>query len=93
MLNDKFNPVYGLITILVMSWLMIKSGNNLIERFLISVVSITFGFQIIGYFINGNAVRDYIGLVVFQTNIPDMIIFFTLLTYLIFKAKSYQLKN
>ena len=77
----------------VMYWLMIKSGTNEVEKLLVSIVSLTFGFQIIGYFINNFAVRDYIDLIVFQTNIPDLVIFFTLLTYLVFKAKSYQLKN
>jgi len=92
-LNENFNPVYGLIILLIMVWLMVKSKEGEVEKFLISIVSLTFTFQIIGYFLNNFGVRDYIDLLVLKTNIPDMIIFFTLLTYIIFKAKSYQLKN
>jgi len=82
-----------MILIFLLVWLMIRSGVTEVEKFLISIISITFSFQIIGYFINNFGVRDYVDLVLIQTNIPDLIIFFTLLTYLFFKAKSYQLKN
>ena len=91
--NEKFNPLFGLFLILCLYWLAKKTGKMNSEMLFILIISLTFGFQVLGYLINNFRVRDYIDLVVFQTNIPDMIIFFTLLTYLFFKAKSYQLKN
>jgi len=91
--NENFNPIYGFLLLLFMTSFYIKGKGGEIEKMFISLISLTFGFQIIGYFLNGGKVRDYLDLLVFKTNIPDLIIFFTLLTYLIFKAKSYQLKN
>lgn len=92
-LNEKFNPFLGLFLILSLIWLSIKTGDFVRESFLILLISISFLFQVTGYLLNNLRVRDYINFVVFQTNIPDMVIFFTLLTYLVFKAKSSQIKN
>jgi len=75
-----------------MYWLYFKNKGGEKEQLLLGILSITFGFQVFDYLLNDFRIYDYIDLLILKTNIPDLIIFFTLLTYLIFKAKSYQLK-
>lgn len=88
--NLNFNPIYGVVTLLLMSWLYFKNKGGENEKLLLGILSITFGFQVFDYLLNEFRVYDYLDLLIIKTNIPDLIIFFTLLTYLIFKAKSYQ---
>lgn len=92
-MNYNFKPIIGFILISFLYWLEIKIRGTETEIFLLKLLALSYIFQVIGYLLNNFKVIDYIDLVVLQTNIPDLVIFFTLLTYLIIKAKSYLIKS
>ena len=58
------------------------------DSFYLNLLLFSYISQVLGFFLNGEKVIDYINLVVFYSNIPDLVIFFTLLTYINNKAKS-----
>lgn len=85
--NENFSPIFGtsfLIIIILLSYITKSLRKDMV--FLHFLVIALF-FQIAGFYLHGGVV-DYINLGLFITNIPDLIIFFTLLTLFLDKAKS-----
>lgn len=91
--NINFNPILGCVVLFILLFISIKLNTYSIDSGYLSIIFLTFGFQVIGYLVSDFKVYDYINLFVIKANIPDLIIFFTLLTYGINKAKSYIIKN
>jgi len=86
--NELFNPFLGavfLCSILILSYLT-RSLKE--DSYFIIILTISFISQVSGFYLNGGKVIDYINLLVFYSNLPDLVIFFTLLTYINNKAKS-----
>lgn len=80
-INYNFDPVLGIMSFVVFLVIVYFTSSFKRDLIFISLLSISLFSQITSFYINEKGVPDYINLILINSNIPDFIITFTILTW------------
>lgn len=84
--NYSYDPVLGLLSFIIFISIIYFTSSIKKDILYLFLMLSSFLAQVLSYFINGRGVPDYINLSFFNSNIPDFLISFTLLTWWYFRV-------
>jgi hypothetical protein len=89
LLNKDYNPILSLISLLGFILLVHIASGLKKDRFFVFLVSFSIICQILSFYQN-SGVPDYLNFGIFHSNIPDLIILSTILTWWYKRVYKYQ---
>lgn len=88
-LNKNYSPLFSLLGVIVLSAIFYSYSSFKKDWKFLLVIYLSFISQNISYQVN-NGVPDYINLYAFQSNFPDFLLFFSVLTWWYYRVYKNQ---